>query len=381
MINRPFWIQQIMNAWSSRSIVWLSGVRRVGKTTLAQMLNKATYLNCDLPSVVRSVEDPELFFDSQAPQSVVIFDEVHRTPNPSRLLKIAADSYPHIKILATGSSTLAATQKFRDSLTGRKKSVYLPPVLWHECMYEFDVNNFDHRLLHGGLPEALLSKEKDPSFFAEWMDSFYARDIQELFSIRNRSGFMNLLRLLLRQSGGLVDYTSLAKLSDLSRPTVKSHIGAMNISQAIFILPPLHGGGRREITQRPKIYGFDTGFITFIKGWDRIREEDRGLLWEHLVLDTLRTLYDTSELFYWRDKSGREIDFIINKNNISADTIECKINPDQFNPKSLVIFRSQYPEGNNYLISPRIKIPYTRKHDSLSVQCHSLSSFPPFNEL
>ena len=153
MINRPFWIQQIKNAWDTRSIVWLYGVRRVGKTILAQMLKKATYLNCDLPSVVRSLEDPELFFDSQGHRSIVIFDEVHRTSNPSRLLKIAADSYPHIRILATGSSTLSATQKFRDSLTGRKKSIYLPPVLWHECVNEFNINDFDHRLLHGGLPE------------------------------------------------------------------------------------------------------------------------------------------------------------------------------------------------------------------------------------
>ena len=376
MVKRPFWLQQIADAWKIRPLIWLSGVRRVGKTTLAKMLQGSIYLNCDLPSVIRSLADPEFFYDSLDPQTMVILDEVHRTPDPSRLLKIAADRYSHLRILATGSSTLSATQKFRDSLTGRKKSIHLPPVLWHECVDQFGIKNFDHRLLHGGLPEPLLSKEKDTSFFAEWMDSFYARDIQELFSIRNRTGFMNLFQLLLRQSGGLLDYTTLAKLSGLSRQTVRTHIEALCIAQAIFLLPPFHGGGRREIISRPKVYGFDTGFITFVKGWDSIREEDRGLLWEHLVLDTLRTFYHESQLYYWRDKSGREIDFIINRKHDSVDAIECKINPDQFNPKSLLHFRTQYPKGNNYLISPLVKIPYSRKHQTLSVQYHTLGHFP-----
>ncbi|KKM26623.1 hypothetical protein LCGC14_1582950, partial [marine sediment metagenome] len=277
---RPFWINNIKQAWEKRPVVWLSGVRRVGKTTLAKMFPEAVYLNCDLPSVVRMLADPEPFYDSLDKNAVVVFDEIHRVEDPSRLLKIAADVYAHLKILATGSSTLAATKKFRDSLTGRKKMIYLPPVLWNECSDVFGIKDFDHRLLNGGLPEPLLSQIKDASFFSEWIDSFYARDIQELFSIRNRTGFIKLLHLILRQSGCLLDYTNLAKLSDLSRPTVKAHIEAMCIAHAMFFLIPFHGGGRREITHRPKCYAFDTGFVTFIKGWDSIREDDRGLLWE-----------------------------------------------------------------------------------------------------
>jgi len=129
MINRPFWINRVKQAWRKQPIVWLSGVRRVGKTTLAGMFSNSVYLNCDLPSVVRRLEDPESFYDGLKKGSTVIFDEVHRMDAPSQLLKIAADAYPHLKILATGSSTLAATKKFRDSLTGRKRMIYLAPVL------------------------------------------------------------------------------------------------------------------------------------------------------------------------------------------------------------------------------------------------------------
>jgi len=372
MIERPFWIKRIHEAWENRPIVWLSGVRRAGKTTLAQMFPQAVYQNCDLPSVGRQLFDPESFYDSLDKGTIVIFDEIHRLEEPSRLLKIAADAYPHLKVLATGSSTLGATKKFRDSLTGRKHMIYLPPVLWSECIDNFNIKELDRRLLHGGLPEPLLSETKNAAFFSEWMDSFYARDIQELFGIRNRTGFMKLLHLLLRQSGSLMDYTHLARLSDLSRPTVKAHVEAMSIAHAVFLLPPFHGGGRREITQRSKCYSFDTGFVTFVKGWDSIREDDRGLLWEHLVLDTLRTLVDDHHLFYWRDKSGREADFVVKGGRQQSDAIECKINPDHFDPAHLTVFRSLYPEGKNYVLSPNIKSFYQRRYGKLKVNFISI---------
>ncbi|MCP4409371.1 MAG: AAA family ATPase, partial [Gammaproteobacteria bacterium] len=89
--------------------------------------------------------DPELFLESQEPDSVLIFDEVHHLDDPSRLLKIAADEYSHLKVLATGSSTLAATRKFRDSLAGRKQAIHLCPVLWEECVDPFGVRDLDRR--------------------------------------------------------------------------------------------------------------------------------------------------------------------------------------------------------------------------------------------
>jgi predicted AAA+ superfamily ATPase len=375
MKQRPFWMQKIEQAWRTRSVVWLSGVRRVGKTTLAKMFNEAVYLNCDLPSVERRLLDPESFFDDLPRNSTVIFDEVHQMEDPSRLLKIAADAYPHLKILATGSSTLAASKKFRDTLTGRKHEIYLPPVLWTECGEVFGIKALDKRLLHGGLPEPLLSRRTDAAFFSEWIDSFYARDIQELFALRNRVGFLKLFHLLLRQSGGMVDYSSLAKMSGLAYPTVRAHVEAMTIAHAVFLLPPFHGGGRREIIAQPKAYAFDTGFVAHIKGWESIREDDRGLLWEHLVLDGLRSRIPSADIYFWRDKSNREIDFVIQNRDGIVHAVECKINPDQFEPRSLSIFRESYPNGENYVIGPNIKDSFKRRFHNLIVIFCPLDSF------
>lgn len=377
MIKRAFWLKRIETAWQSRPIVWLSGVRRAGKTSLARMIPNALFVNCDLASALRRLEDPEAFFKSQGKSSIIVLDEVHRLPDPSNVLKIAADHFPELRVLATGSSTLAAIRKFRDSLTGRKWTVYLCPVLWDECRNQFGVQDLDKRLLSGGLPEPLLAETKNPDFFGEWMDSFFARDISELFGLRDRTGFLNLLRLLLCQSGGLADISRLSSESELSRPTVKAHMEAMMVAHAIFLLRPFHGGGRREIIHRPKIYAFDTGFAAFARGWDSIRDEDRGFLWEHLVLDTLRAAGLESKIAYWRDKSGREIDFVLRRGDRNVDAVECKINPKYLDLELFKHFRSLYPRGRNWVVCPLEDDTYVRQIGNIKVEFMSTKHILP----
>ena len=156
MTKRPFWALRIGEAWKTRPVVWLSGVRRVGKTTLARMLDPATFLNCDLPSVGRRLADPESFFAGVDTAGPVVFDEIHRLEDPSGVLKIAADEHKHLRVLATGSSTLTATRKFRDSLTGCKATVYLPPILWSECRREFRIKNLTTHAAIVTLPQSVV---------------------------------------------------------------------------------------------------------------------------------------------------------------------------------------------------------------------------------
>jgi predicted AAA+ superfamily ATPase len=371
MITRAFWLKKLKDGWEKRSLIWLSGVRRSGKTTICRMIPDAVYMNCDLPSVERQLDNPEFFYSNLSSGSTVIYDEIHRLKNPSEVLKIGTDEFSHLKILATGSSTLEATSKFRDSLTGRKIRILLPPVLWNECLKEFDIPDFDKRLLFGGLPEFLLSDTKNGELFSEWIDSYYARDIQELFNVRNRTGFLKLMQLLFIRSGGILEITSVAKESGLSRPTVMAHIEAMTVAHAISTVHPFYGGGKKEIIKRPKVYAFDTGFVCHVRGWNEIRETDRGVLWEHLVLDMLHVAF--GNVYYWTDKYGNEIDFIIKAENGAVHTVECKINPDKYSPAAVNKFREYYPDGNNYCYSPHIKKPYKLSYGSIEV---SFQSFP-----
>jgi uncharacterized protein len=364
MTERPTWKARLDAAWRQAPIVWLTGPRRVGKTVLAESLPDTEFLNCDLPSVAERLRDPETFFRSVRKRTVV-FDEVHQLADPSRLLKIGADEFPRLKILATGSSTLAATQKFRDSLAGRKRVVELVPVL-HEELPAFGVTDLRERLLRGGLPPALLARTPAPEFYTEWADSYFARDVQELFRLEKRAGFLRVLELLLRQSGGMLDITKLAAESQISRPTVTNWLEVYQITHVAHLLRPFSAGGRREIVAQPKVYGFDTGFVCHARGWDHLRPEDCGVLWEHLVLDTLIAA-GVPRIQFWRDKQQREVDFVIPRGRETVDAIECKWRPDAFDARGLETFRSMYPKGRNFVVSPLNGPAYSRIQKRLRI--------------
>lgn len=365
MITRPLWKGLLERAWKSVPVVWLTGVRRAGKTTLVRSLPEATYLNCDLPSVAARVADPESFYASLT-TPFVLFDEIHQLPDPSRLLKIGADTRPELRILATGSSTLSATRKFRDSLTGRKRSVQLVPVLAEE-LPAFGVTRLEDRLFLGGLPELLLAGRADPEYRSEWLDSYYARDVQELFRVEKRGAFLLLAEALLRQSGGLLDISKLAKLVGLSRPTVMTYLEALTVTHVVHVLRPFHGGKKRELLAQPKVYGFDTGFVAHARGWTDLRPEDLGKLWEHLVLDTLLALPGVQKIHFWRDRSQREIDFVLPRGRGACDALECKWNPATLDGRNLAAFRSLHPKGMNYVVAPYVREPYRTRCGALEV--------------
>jgi len=367
MIPRPFWLNRIQISWQEAPIVWLAGVRRIGKTTLAQSLgpDSIAYINCDLPITHDIVADPELFFRN-CTSPIVVFDEVHQLRDPSMVLKIGADLFPHLKIMATGSSTLAASRKFKDTLAGRKRLVHLTPVLWDE-LPAFENAPLLKRLYHGGLPQALLSATKQPRFYREWIDSFFARDIQRLFAFRNPDKFTMFFEYLMRQSGGQLETTKTASALGISRPTVESHLSAMEITHAVTMVRPFFGGGRKEVIKMPKVYGFDTGFVGFCRGWDPLRPDDYGILWEHLILEYLQAHLYNRTVQYWRDANGREIDFIMVRNRNEVDTIECKWNPDQFNPDALKTFRKFYNQGNNYLVCPVSVTGYLKRVSGMDI--------------
>lgn len=377
MIGRPYWEKRIHDAWKEAPIVWLSGVRRSGKTTLAQSLGDPAdmlYVNCDLPATEDRLKDPEFFFkNSEKP--VIVFDEIHQLSDPSRILKIGADLFPRLKILATGSSTLAASRKFSDTLTGRKRIVHLLPVLWTE-LEAFSCRDVARRLYQGGLPPALLAESKNPSFYREWLDSFYARDIQKIFPVRDVEKFNIILEYLLRQSGGQIEISRAASELKMSRVTAENHLRALEITHAVTRVRPFFKSGQKEIVKMPKVYGFDTGFVTFVRGWDPLRPQDYGILWEHLVLEFLQAHFPNDSIKYWRDKTGREIDFVLVRNRDRIDTVECKWNPLEFDSSTLNVFRSYYPKGENYLVSPVAAASYMKRFGSLNVKVCDPSKIP-----
>jgi len=165
--TRYFWLDRIEKTWR-RPVLWLSGVRRVGKTCLCKTVPNVEYFDCELPRVRRQMEAPEAFLEDLRGCRVVL-DEVHRLDNPSELLKIAADHYPDVRIIATGSSTLGTSARFKDTLAGRKSELWLTPMTKADLV-DFGQTNLQYRFLRGGYHLSSWSKNcQNGSFKNGWM--------------------------------------------------------------------------------------------------------------------------------------------------------------------------------------------------------------------
>jgi predicted AAA+ superfamily ATPase len=367
MVQRAFWQKQVELAWQHRSVIWLSGVRRAGKTYLCQSLPDVEYFDCELPSVRRALEDPEVFWENISNKRVVL-DEIQRLDNPSEILKIAADHYPKIKIIATGSSMLGASAKFADTLSGRKTELWLTPMT-SEDMQSFGNTELEHRFLRGGLPPFFTAEKLPEKDYLEWIDAFWAKDIQELFRLEKRYSFQKFTELLLVNSGGIFEATEFAKQCEVSRGTISNYLSVLEATFVAHVIRPFNTHKSTEIISAPKVYGFDTGFICHNRGWLQLRREDMGSLWEHFVLNELHAHLQTRKINYWRDKRGHEIDFVLpTKRNHSPIAIECKWSANDFDPTNLKIFRHHYSEGENYVVAADVKSAYKKRFDNIIIE-------------
>ncbi len=366
-----------MEKLASRSVLWLAGVRRAGKTVLCRSMDNAQYFDCELPRVRQQLEDAESFF-SRHRDGFVVLDEIHRLVNPSEVLKIAADHFPDIRVVATGSSTLAAKRKFADTLTGRKHTLWLTPSIL-EDLDNFGIDDLDTRMLRGGLPPFLLTDRLDDENFREWIDSYWAKDLQELFVIERKAAFMKLMELLFRQSGNLFEAQALATACEISRQTVQNYIEALQITLVLIVLRPFSGASAAEVKRQPKIYAFDTGMVCYFRGIDSLRDEDRGLLLEHLVLGELLARWPREQVYFWRDKQKHEVDFILKPGRSKQVlAIECKSNYRHFDPSGLRSFRRRHPHGKNLVVSLDHVEPWVKSYGEIDVEFVPIDLFPDY---
>lgn len=375
MVRRTHWISAVERLWQEKSVVWLKGVRRSGKTFLCQSLADVEYFDCELPSARQELTDPERFLRNVGKRRVVL-DEIHRLPEPSELLKIAADYYPKTHIVATGSSSLGASLRFRDTLTDRKRDLWLTPMLLQDER-EFGVRDLDHRFRCGGLPPFYLSNVAPDLGFQEWIDSFWARDIQEHFRLLQRSSFLRFLELLFAVSGGIFEATRFATQCEISRNLVNEYLQVLEETMAVNVIRPFSTRRTTEVVAAPKVYGFDTGFVCHFRGWARLGDEDRGPLWEHYVLNEYLGSTGSRRVFYWRDRRGHEIDFVFAAPNRSPVAVECKWRAEGFNPRNTLEFRKQYPEGPNFVVTADTGRSEVHKYGGVSVRFVGISEFVP----
>lgn len=317
------------------------------------------------------MEEPESFLDSCKSKRIVL-DEIHRLANPSELLKIAADHYPQLKIIATGSSSLGASTRFKDTLTGRKLEIWLPPMI-SDDMPVFGISDMERRLYRGGLPPFILSKDYPEREFQEWLDDYWAKDIQELFRLERRFSFQRFVELLFSQSGSIFEATQFSRPCEVSRTTISNYLSVLDLTFVVHVIRPFSTRRSSEIISAPKVYAFDTGFVCHFNDWDSLRDEDKGLLWEHYVLNEIQGKLQNRRLHYWRDKRHHEVDFIWKRKGKELSAIECKLSADRFDPTGIKSFRHVYKKGMNYVVAHDVTRSFRRKYDNLTVEFLNLA--------
>ena len=373
VIRRQYWIDLIERGWRRRSVVWLHGVRRDGKTTLCKQIDDAIYFDCDLLSVRNRLADPETFL-AEVAGSRIVLDEVHRAPDPALILKIAADHFPTTHVVATGSSTLAATARFSDSLAGRKADVWLTPMI-SEDLVAFS-GELERRLWHGGLPEFYLSEIADvDTDIDEWMSAYWARDVQELFRIQQRAPFVRFVELVMARSGGMFEATSFAAACEVSRSTIANYLEVLQVTGVATVIRPFSSRKTTEIVSAPKVYAFDTGFVRYAHGWQEQRSEDLGSLWEHYVLNEVQAHSPGAEVRYWRQKRGPEVDFVMVRRGKQPIAVECKWKSANVGELSgLRSFLSAYPDAEAFVVCSDLDEPHSRKLGEYAVRFGGLSA-------
>jgi predicted AAA+ superfamily ATPase len=122
------------------------------------------------------------------------------------------------------------------------------------------------------------------------------------------------------------------------------------------------------------VYCFDTGFVAYYKGWESLRAEDRGILWEHMVLNELCAHGLKDLMRYWRDKRKREVDFVFLRRGKPPVAIEAKWKAEGADVSNLLAFKQGYPDAELMVVTEDVDRTFTRKHKGFAVCYISLPS-------
>lgn len=150
------------------------------------------------------------------------------------------------------------------------------------------------------------------------------------------------------------------------------YLSVLEATFVVHVIRPFSSHRSTEIVSAPKVYGFDTGFVCYQRGWSELRQEDMGLLWEHSVLNEMMAQLQSREIRYWRDKRGHEVDFVLVRRREAPVAVECKWSAATFAAQPLLAFRRQYPERANLVVAYDVDRTFTQTYDGVEIRFVSL---------
>lgn len=299
-------------------IVGIVGPRQSGKTTLVQsVFPDYRYVNLETPDLRRfAQEDPRGFLDQYSEN--VIFDEVQRVPELLSYLQVYVDAHKgNGRFVLTGSQHFLLMESIGQSLAGRIALHTLLPL----SLEEVGEHKIPELILKGGYPKLHDSDISQSQWYGNYIQTYLDRDIRTLSRVGDLTAFENFVRLCAGRTGQELNLSSLATHAGTSHNTAKSWISLLKTSFIVNTIEPFYKNFNKRIVKSPKMFFVDTGLACKLLGIDTIQQLKThpayGFIFESFVIgEYFKYCYNRGEdprAYFWRDKSGREIDLIIEK--------------------------------------------------------------------
>jgi uncharacterized protein len=325
--------ESLQKASKTFPIVFITGPRQVGKTTLLEQCSQEdrVYVTLD-DTEIRALakRDPALFF--QRFKAPLLIDEVQYAPELFPYLKMIAD-----KEKKTGIFWLTSSQQFHlmknisESLAGRvalldlqglsqcekfNKPVRFPflPANNLEKVVELDLKSVYEIILKGSYPALYAQENIDIKlFYSSYLRTYLERDVRDLLNISDEQKFVTFLKVAAARTGQLLNYADIARDVDVSQNTVKSWISILQTSGLIYLLQPYYTNITSRAIKTPKLYFLDTGLCCYLTGWSTSETLETsamsGAIFEtYVVSEILKSYWHNGkqpQLYFYREKEKK----------------------------------------------------------------------------
>ena len=301
--------------------VLLFGPRQTGKSSyVREQLSSSiakTYNLLDQGLLLRLLADPtlirkEIEFDNLR-DSIVFIDEIQKCPALMDEIHLMIEERG-IRFLLTGSSARKLKKSGANLLGGRGRDRNFHPFVYQELKN----NGFDlaRALNHGLIPSHYLAEAPDEDL-ASYVGRYLTEEIAGEGVARNLPAFSRFLQVASLANGQLINYTSIANDSQISRATVQNWFQVLYDTLLAWEIPPFTKTVKRKSIDTAKFYFFDTGIVRALRRlpWIVPEQTEWGEFFEQFIMMELKAWIDYFEplatLQYWRSTSKFEVDFIL----------------------------------------------------------------------
>ena len=304
-------------------IVVITGPRQSGKSTLAaHIFHDRPYVSLEDPDQEAfSKEDPRGFL-AQFPDGAVL-DEIQRSPSLFSYLQTLVDKDGRMNLfLLTGSQQFGLMAEVTQTLAGRAGILELLPFSIDELSDVDRLPVSPEEALFKGFYPPVYDREIAPElWYSNYVRTYIERDVRQMVNISDLSVFQRFIYLCAGRTGQLLNFVSLANDCGISPNTAKSWLAVLQASYIVYLLKPYFKNFNKRIIKTPKLYFYDTGLAARLLGIEKreqlISHRSRGGLFETMAVgELLKKRYNTgqsSNLYFWRDRTGNEIDILLDK--------------------------------------------------------------------